>query len=126
MLDFVEKLGLTTPEVAKGAGALEWLGYIVHGTRETAASSNVADVFNSILNMAGFATTIVVIMLSAGFSARFGKKAVIFTGFALGAQPGSDGAGAHPHEPEVAEGRSQLLAREPMQLPCLQRCHGQP
>jgi GPH family glycoside/pentoside/hexuronide:cation symporter len=85
MFDFVEKLGLTTPEAAKGAGLLEWLGYIVHGTRETAANSNVADVFNSILNMAGFATTIVVIMLSAGFSARFGKKAVIFTGFALGA-----------------------------------------
>jgi GPH family glycoside/pentoside/hexuronide:cation symporter len=85
MFDFVEKLGLTTPDLAKGSGALEWLGYIVHGTRETAANSNVADVFNSILNMAGFATTIVVIMLSAGFSARFGKKAVIFTGFALGA-----------------------------------------
>ncbi len=85
MFDFVEKLGLTTPAAAKGAGALEWLGYIVHGTRDSAAGSNVADVFNSLLNMAGFATTIVVIMLSAGFSKRFGKKAVIFTGFALGA-----------------------------------------
>jgi Na+/melibiose symporter-like transporter len=85
MFDFVQKLGLTTPEMTKGSGLLEWLGYIVHGTRETAANSNAADVFNSIVNMAGFGTTIVVIMLSTGFSKRFGKKAVIFTGFTLGA-----------------------------------------
>jgi Na+/melibiose symporter-like transporter len=85
MFDFVEKLGLTTPDTARGSGLLEWLGYIVHGTRETAATSNVADVFNSLVNMAGFATTIVVIMLSAGLSARFGKKAVILAGFSLGA-----------------------------------------
>ncbi len=85
MFDFVEQLGLTTGEAAKGGGLLDWLGYIVHGTRETAASSNVADVFNSIVNMVGTAVTIVVIMLSASFSARFGKKAVIGTGFALAA-----------------------------------------
>ncbi|HEY8879887.1 MAG TPA: hypothetical protein VIN03_20120, partial [Roseateles sp.] len=29
-------------------------GYIVHGTRDSLAQSNVADVYNSILNMAGF------------------------------------------------------------------------
>ena len=85
MFDFVEKLGLTTGEAAKSGGLLDWLGYIVHGTRETAASSNVADVFNSIINMVGTAVTIVVIMLSASFSARFGKKAVIGTGFGLAA-----------------------------------------
>src|SRR3954471_7560297 len=85
MFDFVEKLGLTTPDAARGAGVLEWLGYIVHGTRATATGANVADVFNSIINMAGFATTIVVIMLSAGLSKRFGKKNVIFTGFLLAA-----------------------------------------
>jgi GPH family glycoside/pentoside/hexuronide:cation symporter len=85
MFDFVEKLGLTTGEVAKSGGLLDWLGYIVHGTRETAANSNVADVFNSIVNMVGTAVTIVVIMLSASFSARFGKKAVIGTGFGLAA-----------------------------------------
>ena len=85
MFDFVEKLGLTTAGPAGQDGILEWLGYVVHGTRDNLASSNVADVFNSILNMAGFATTIVVIMLSAGFSKRFGKKAVIFTGFLLAA-----------------------------------------
>jgi Na+/melibiose symporter-like transporter len=83
MFDFVAKLGLTTPETAKGAGLLEFLGYVVHGTRETAATSNAADVFNSIINMAGTATTIVFIILSAGLSKRFGKKAVIGWGFAL-------------------------------------------
>lgn len=85
MFDFVEKLGLTTPDPARGEGLLEWLGYIVHGTRDNLTSSNVADVFNSIMNMAGFGTTIVVIILSSGLSKRFGKKAVIFTGFALSA-----------------------------------------
>jgi len=85
LFDFVHALGLTTPDAAKGAGILEFLGYIVHGTRETAATSNVADVFNSIVNMAGTATTIVFIVLSTGLSARFGKKAVILTGFSLSA-----------------------------------------
>jgi Na+/melibiose symporter-like transporter len=85
MFDFVEKLGLTTSGAAKTGGVLDWLGYIVHGTRDTAANSNVADVFNSIINMLGTAVTIAVIMLSASFSARFGKKAVIGWGFALSA-----------------------------------------
>jgi len=85
MFDFVEKLGLTTGQAAKSGGVLDWLGYIVHGTRDTVANSNVADVFNSIINMAGTAVTILVIMLSASFSARFGKKAVIGTGFGLAA-----------------------------------------
>jgi Na+/melibiose symporter-like transporter len=85
MFDFVEKLGLTTADPAQSGGLLDWLGYIVHGTRDTVDSSNVADVFNSIVNMAGTAVTITVIILSASFSARFGKKAVIGTGFALSA-----------------------------------------
>jgi len=85
MFDVLEKLGLTTGEVAKSGGLLDWLGYIVHGTRDSLASSNVADVFNSIINMVGTATTILVIMLSASFAARFGKKAVAVTGFALSA-----------------------------------------
>src|SRR6185436_5954817 len=83
MFDFVAKLGLTTPDLTPGTGLLEWLGYIVHGTRDNLASSNVADVFNSIINMLGTATTIVVIMLSASFARRFGKKAVAVAGFAL-------------------------------------------
>ncbi len=85
MFDFVEKLGLTTAAPASSGSLLDWLGYIVHGTRDTVANSNVADVFNSIVNMTGTAVTITVIILSASFSARFGKKAVICTGFGLGA-----------------------------------------
>ena len=83
MFDFLEKLGLTSPDLAKSAGGLEWLGYIVHGTRDNLASSNVADVFNSIINMLGTAVTITVIMLSTSFAQRFGKKAVAVAGFAL-------------------------------------------
>jgi GPH family glycoside/pentoside/hexuronide:cation symporter len=87
MFDFVEKLGLTAPALGpdgvKPGGLLEWLGYIVHGTRDNLANSNVADVFNSIVNMIGTATTIVVIMLSASFAKRFGKKAVAVAGFTL-------------------------------------------
>ncbi len=84
MFDFIAKLGLTTPDTAPQGSALEWLGYIAHGTRD-ALPTNVADVFNSIINMIGTATTIVFIILSAGFSKRFGKKAVIFWGFSLAA-----------------------------------------
>ena len=87
MFDFVEKLGLTAPALApdapKPGGLLEWLGYIVHGTRSDLAATNVADVFNSIVNMIGTATMIIVIMLSASFARRFGKKAVAVVGFAL-------------------------------------------
>jgi GPH family glycoside/pentoside/hexuronide:cation symporter len=87
MFDFVEKIGLTAPTLAEGAvkpgGILEWLGYIVHGTRDNLASSNVADVFNSIVNMIGTMTIIIVIMLSASLAQRFGKKAVAVVGFAL-------------------------------------------
>jgi len=85
MFDFVEKLGLTTASPNPQPGILDWLGYIVHGTRDTMANSNVADVFNSIINMAGFGTTVLVIILTTGFSKRFGKKAIILVGFALSA-----------------------------------------
>jgi glycoside/pentoside/hexuronide:cation symporter, GPH family len=85
MFDFVEKIGLTTPEAAKGGGVFDFLGYVVHGTRQTAATSNVADVFNSIVNMAGTATTIAGIILFAGLSAKFGKKNVALVGFSLAA-----------------------------------------
>ncbi len=84
MYDFLARLGLTTP--ADGSrGILETLGYIVHGTRSDLANSNVADVFNSIINMAGTATTIIVIMLSPPLSRRFGKKTVSVAGFGLSA-----------------------------------------
>ncbi|HYG21341.1 MAG TPA: MFS transporter [Verrucomicrobiae bacterium] len=86
MFDFIEKLGLTAPalvEGAKSSGILGWLGYIVHGDRANLGNSNVADVFNSIVNMIGTATTITVILLSPPLSRRFGKKAIAVAGFAL-------------------------------------------
>ena len=89
MFDFVEKLGLTAPVLVEGAakpgGILEWLGYICHGTRDNLANANVADVFNSIVNMTGTLVIITVILLSASFARRFGKKAVAIAGFALSA-----------------------------------------
>ncbi len=89
MFDFVEKLGLTAPtlevDTPKPGGLLEWLGYIVHGTRTDLANSNVADVFNSIVNMIGTGITIVVILLSPPLSKKYGKKAVSVAGFGLAA-----------------------------------------
>jgi Na+/melibiose symporter-like transporter len=86
MFDWVQRLGLTAPALAPGApapsGLLEWLGYVVHGDRADLASSNVADVFNSIINMIGTGTTIVVILLSTPLARIFGKKAVAVVGFA--------------------------------------------
>ena len=75
MYDFVAKLGLTGAAGASG-GLLETLGYLVHPDK-----SNVADVFNSIINMVGTATTILVILLSPSLSRRFGKKAIAVAGF---------------------------------------------
>jgi len=77
MYHFVAKLGLTDTGAA-ASGLLESLGYIVHSDK-----SNVADVFNSIINMAGTATIIVVILLSPPLSRRLGKKAVAVAGFGL-------------------------------------------
>jgi Na+/melibiose symporter-like transporter len=89
MFDFVEKLGLTAPALAADApnpgGILEWLGYIVHGTRTDLANSNVAAVFYSIINMIGTGTTIIVILLSPSLARKYGKKAIAVTGFALAA-----------------------------------------
>jgi len=82
MYNFVAKLGLTDSAGASG-GWLETLGYVVHGDKSDLAGSNVADVFNSIINMVGTATTIVVIILSPPLSRRFGKKVIAVAGFAL-------------------------------------------
>jgi glycoside/pentoside/hexuronide:cation symporter, GPH family len=82
MYDFVAKLGLTASAGASG-GLLETLGYIVHGDKASLADSNVADVFNSIINMVGTATTIIVIILSPPLSRRLGKKAIAVAGFGL-------------------------------------------
>jgi Na+/melibiose symporter-like transporter len=88
MYDWLHSLGLTAPALVPGGpaphGILETLGYIVHGDRLNLANSNVADVFNSIYNMLGTATTIIIIILLSPFLAkRFGKKAVAVVGFSL-------------------------------------------
>ena len=87
LYDWIQGLGLTAPSLVPGApapgGILEWLGYIVHGDKANLASSNVADVANSIINMIGTGVTIIVIILSPALSKRFGKKAVATAGFAL-------------------------------------------
>lgn len=84
MFEVVQKLGLAAPALAPGApapgGLLEWLGYIVHGDQ---TASNVADVFNSIVNMLGTGLTIITIVLSAPLAKIFGKKTVAVAGFAL-------------------------------------------
>ena len=86
MFDWVQKLGLTAPAGSPtSSGILEWLGYIVHGDRSGLANSNVADVFNSIINMIGTGVTIIVILLSPALSQKFGKKAVAVGGFGLAA-----------------------------------------
>jgi Na+/melibiose symporter-like transporter len=84
MFDVVQKLGLTaSSDTANSGGLLEFLGYIVHGDRSDLANSNIADVFNSIINMLGTGVTIIVILLSPSLAKKFGKKAVAVGGFAL-------------------------------------------
>jgi len=84
MFDAVQKLGLTVPAgTPASGGVLELLGYIVHSDRSDLANSNVADVFNSIINMLGTGITIIVIILSPSLAKKFGKKAVAVGGFAL-------------------------------------------
>ncbi len=86
LYDWVQKLGLVAPAGAPtSTGILETFGYIVHGSRADVATSNVTDVFNSLINMLGTGLTIIVILLSPPLARRFGKKAVAITGFALAA-----------------------------------------
>ena len=80
MFEAVKKFGLVMPVDVKGNSLLEWLGYIVHGD---ATATNVADVFNSIINMLGTGLIMIVIMLSPALARNFGKKAVATAGFAL-------------------------------------------
>jgi Na+/melibiose symporter-like transporter len=84
LYDWVQKLGLVAPVNAPASGGiLETLGYIVHGARADVASSNVADVANSLINMIGTGITIIVILLSPPLAKKFGKKAVAIAGFGL-------------------------------------------
>jgi Na+/melibiose symporter-like transporter len=80
----VQQFGLVAPAGApRPGGILETLGLIVHRNGTDLANSNVADVFNSIINMLGTGITIIVILLSPPLARRFGKKAVAAAGFAL-------------------------------------------
>jgi glycoside/pentoside/hexuronide:cation symporter, GPH family len=81
MFNFLNWIGLVVPEGAPKGGLLDTIGYRVYGAVGNLANSNVADVFNSILNMLGTAVTITVILLSPSLAARFGKKAVAVVGF---------------------------------------------
>jgi glycoside/pentoside/hexuronide:cation symporter, GPH family len=84
MFDIMQKLGLVVPAGASVSGwflrLFDTLGYIAHGDQ---TATNVADVFNSIVNMIGTATTIIVILLSMSLARKYGKKAVAVTGFSL-------------------------------------------
>jgi glycoside/pentoside/hexuronide:cation symporter, GPH family len=86
MYDFLETLGLTAPALLPGetppGGIMELFGYIVHGDRNALEQSNVADVYNSIVNVAGTATHIVgILVFATPLAERFGKKAVAIAGF---------------------------------------------
>jgi len=84
MFNFLEQFGLVAPAGSPPRGGiLETLGYIVHGDRANLANSNVADVFNSIINMLGTGLIMIVILMSPGLARKFGKKAVSAAGFAL-------------------------------------------
>ena len=80
MFEAVKKFGLVVPAGATGNSLLEWLGYIVHGD---ASATNVADVFNSIINMLGTALIMIVIIISPALAKTYGKKTVATAGFAL-------------------------------------------
>lgn len=89
MYDWVRSLGLTEPPTAQGArastGLLNMLGYVVHGSRSDLSHSNVADVFNSIVNLISTVVTILFISFSGTLCGRFGKKALAVSGFGLAA-----------------------------------------
>jgi Na+/melibiose symporter-like transporter len=83
MFNWLQHFGLVAANGQSSGGILETLGYIVHGNPSNLANSNVADVFNSIINMMGTGITIVIILLSTSLAKRFGKKAVSAIGFAF-------------------------------------------
>ena len=88
MYDWLDKLGLTASRMTSRSmtgGALEALGYIVHGDGSDLANSNVAEVFNSIANIIGTAVPALVLLVSPLLSRRFGNKAVAVAGFGLAA-----------------------------------------
>jgi glycoside/pentoside/hexuronide:cation symporter, GPH family len=88
MYEWARTLGLTEAQMATHgmlATLQNTLGYVVHGERTDLANSNVADVFNSIVNLINTVVTIIVLGLSGSLAATFGKKAVAVAGFGLAA-----------------------------------------
>ncbi|HEY1789339.1 MAG TPA: MFS transporter [Verrucomicrobiae bacterium] len=84
MYAWLQKFGLVAaPGAPAHGGILETLGYLVHGDPSNLANSNVADVFNSLVNMLNTGITIIIIFLSTPLAKMFGKKAVSATGFAF-------------------------------------------
>lgn len=87
MFDWLSTFHLTAPPIAEGAprpgGLLEFLGWIAHGERSNLPGTNVADVTQSIIGVIEKVVFIGMILLSPMLTARFGKKAVAATGFAL-------------------------------------------
>lgn len=87
MYDFVAGLGLTAAPLAPGetgSGMLDYLGYIVHADRANLVGSNVADVFNSIVNVSGNLTMgICILLFATPLAVKYGKKTVAVVGFAL-------------------------------------------
>jgi glycoside/pentoside/hexuronide:cation symporter, GPH family len=87
MFRLLESLGLTAPEggeLSFSGRVLELVGYLVHGDPAHLETSNVADVFNSIVNMVNTATLIIgIVFFATPLAQRFGKKAVAVGGFAV-------------------------------------------
>jgi Na+/melibiose symporter-like transporter len=87
MFRWLSGLGLTAPPLVEGqpapGGLLEFLGWIAHGEPSNLAGTNIADVTQSIIGVIEKIVFIVMILLSPMLTARFGKKAIAVTGFAL-------------------------------------------
>lgn len=87
MFNWLSGLGLTAPSLAAGepapGGLLEFLNWVVHGEPGNLNATKVADVTQSIIGVIEKLVFIAVILLSPILTARFGKKAVTVTGFAL-------------------------------------------
>lgn len=89
MFDWTGRLGLTAADGPAGESSiwrvLETLGYVVHVRNGDFLHSNVADVFNSIINVTNTIVTIIVLLLAPAICRRFGKRTVLLTGFSLAA-----------------------------------------
>jgi GPH family glycoside/pentoside/hexuronide:cation symporter len=87
MFGWLATFGLTAPPVADGqpgpGGLLGFLGWIAQGDPSNLAGTNTADVAQSIIGVIEKVVFIVMILLSPIMTARFGKKAIAVTGFAL-------------------------------------------